>query len=91
MQAKNSLSSISVNQDLWIAQYHQEMKERDYISGLAAAKIEGIGIGRAEGILDTKIETARNYLKLGLTAEQVAVGSGLPLEEVRKIEAAIIR
>ncbi len=90
MQAKNSLSSISVNQDLWIAQYHQELKERDYISGLAAAKIEGIGIGRAEGILDTKIETARNYLKLGLTAEQVAVGSGLPLEKVRKIAATLI-
>ena len=38
MNAQKSLSSISANRDLWIAQYHQELHERDRISGLSAAR-----------------------------------------------------
>ena len=46
---------------------------------------EGIEEGRIEGRQEEKIETARNFLKMGLTLEQVAQGTGLPLEEVEKL------
>ena len=36
MQAQKSLSNISANRDLWIAQYRQELLERDRRSGLEA-------------------------------------------------------
>ena len=64
MQAQKSLSSISANRDLWIAQYHQELHERDRISGLSAARREGL----AEG----KVMLARKFMAMGHTAEEAA-------------------
>ena len=32
---------------------------------------------------DSKKETAKNFLKMGLTAEQVSIGTGLPIDEVK--------
>jgi len=37
MQAQKSLSSISADRDLWIAQYRQEMADRDKRSSICAA------------------------------------------------------
>ncbi|MBO4438374.1 MAG: hypothetical protein J5798_03410 [Spirochaetaceae bacterium] len=78
MNAKQSLSSISANQDLWVEQFRQEMFERDFRSGLSAAKEEG----RSEA----KLEAARNMLidKLG-TLEQIARCTDLPLETVQHL------
>jgi hypothetical protein len=39
-------------------------------------------IGREEGKSESKFEVARNFLKMGLPAEQVARGTGLSIEEV---------
>ena len=50
MQARESLSSISGDKELWIAQYRQEMIERDIRSGLSAARQEGIQEGIQEGV-----------------------------------------
>ena len=36
-----------------------------------------------------KIETARNFLKMGLSVEQVAHGTGLSIEEVNEINGKI--
>ena len=46
-------------------------------------RLEGIIEGRQEG----KIETAKNLIKMGLTLEQVAQGTGLSLEEVEQLAA----
>ena len=48
---------------------------------MAAQKNEGIAIGVREKALDT----ARAFLAMGLTTEQVAQGTGLPLEEVETL------
>ncbi len=53
------------------------------------AREEGIAIGKEQGERNAKLETARNYLLLGLTPEQVAQGSGLPLPEVQQIAAEL--
>ena len=57
-----------------------------YITDIRREAIEEGRIeGRQEGAEQAKIETARNFLKMGLTLEQVAQGTGLPLEEVEKL------
>ena len=81
MNAQKSLSSISANRDLWIAQYHQELHDRDRISGLAAARRDG----HKEGLADGVRMTARNLLALGTSIETSAKATGLSEDEIRKL------
>ena len=85
MQAQKSLSSISANRDLWIAQYRQEIADRDRRSSISAALKKGMDAGRIEGKIEGKYEVARNFLKMGLSPEQVAEGTGLSVSEVKSI------
>ena len=97
MNAQKSLSSISANRNLWIAQYHQELHERDRISGLNAAHQRGLDEGRKEGrkeghkeghkegLADGVRMTARNLLALGMSDEIIAKATGLSEDEIRKL------
>ena len=85
MNAQRSLSTISRNRSYWIAQYHQELHDRDIRSGLHAAEQKGVEKGRAEGERNKAIETARNFLKMGLTIQQIAQGTGLSEEEISSL------
>ena len=90
MNAKQSLSSISANQDLWVEQFRQEMFERDMRSGLSAAKSEGIAIGEKRGEERAKLESARNMLLKHIgTIEQIAEITGLPEEKIKKLAEKI--
>ena len=46
---------------------------------------------RAEGIEQEKKQSVLRYSQLGLTAEQIAKGSDLPIEEVQKILDSITK
>ena len=81
MNAKQSLSSISENQDLWVAQYRQEIHERDYRSGMSAAENRGLERGRTEA----KLEAARNLINLGVAFDIIAKAQGLPIETVQQL------
>ena len=76
MQAQKSLSSISADRDLWIAQYRQEMAERDHFSSLAAVRREGHKEGHREGLQDGikagRLALARKFMSMGHTAEESA-------------------
>ena len=80
MQAQKSLSSISTDRDLWIAQYRQEMAERDHFSSLAAVRREGHKEGHKEGhreglqdgIKAGRLALARKFMSMGHTAEESA-------------------
>ena len=89
MNAKQSLSSISANQDLWVEQFRQEMFERDYRSGLSAAENIGLERGRKEGITkgrsEAKLEAARNLLMENAPEDMIARCTGLPLETVQQL------
>ena len=97
MNASKSLSTISENRDMWIAQYRQEMKERDFRSSMTASLAKGfargmekgmekgIAKGMAQGMEESKRKTALNFLKMGLPVEQVAKGVGLSTDEVLKL------
>ena len=45
----------------------------------------GMAQGRTEGTRDTKIATARSFLAMGLSVQQVAQGTGLPIDEVEAL------
>ena len=89
MNAKQSLSSISADRDLWVEQFRQERFERDYRSGLSAAENRGIAIGeergKEAGRSEAKLEDARNMLMENLPAETVARCTGLSLETVQQL------
>ena len=46
---------------------------------------EAIAEARIEGAYDKAIETARNFLSMGFSVEQVAQGTGLPIEKVEEL------
>ena len=77
MQAQKSLSAISNNRDLWIAQYRQNVYETDRISGLYAAEKRG-ELAKAQS-------AARNALAMGLSQAQVSQITGLSIEEIQKL------
>jgi len=82
MNAQKSLSRISADKALWIAQWKQESFERDIRSGLHAAE----EIGMAKGAHNAKIEAARNLLAMHiLSVEQIAQAQGLSVEEVQRL------
>ena len=41
--------------------------------------------GREEGAYQTKLETARTFLTMGLSPAQVAQGTGLPMETIQEL------
>ena len=89
MQAQQSLSNISGNRDLWIAEYRKELAERDYRSGLEAAENKGLKRGLAQGLSQgrnlQKFETAKSALNLGFTPEQISLITGLSESEIQRL------
>ena len=68
LQARESLASISENQAQRIAQYRQEIFERDMRSGLSAARQEGLKAGLEE----KAVQIAKKYMALGHSAQEAA-------------------
>ena len=58
-----------------------ELTERAKKQGWDEGKIEG----QKEGAEQTKIETAKRFISMGLTLEQIVEGTGLPLEKVQEL------
>lgn len=57
--------------------------------GLAEGKAEGLAEGeakgKAEGEANARLETARNLIKLGVSAELISQATGLSAEEIKKL------
>jgi predicted transposase/invertase (TIGR01784 family) len=67
-----------------------EMLKKDtYDSGFTAGEKvgeeRGISIGLSQGAQQKAIETAKKFLAMGLSIEQVANGTGLSPEEIEKM------
>ena len=60
------------------------MDER-YAEGIATGRDEGITISFDRGSHDARVDTARAFLQMGLSPQQVAQGTGLPVDEVRAL------
>ena len=65
-----------------LATGREEGREEGISIGLERGREEGISVGIERGAYETKLETARAMLVIGMTNEQVQVCTGLPLERV---------
>ena len=54
--------------------------------GMEKGMAKGRAEGRAEGMAKEKLATARRLLSMGLSDEQVATATELPLEEIQKLK-----
>ena len=63
------------------------MTEYDYDTDIAVQREEAFNEGVSQGTEQAKIETARNLLIEGLSVEQVARCTGLPLEKVKELKS----
>ena len=76
------------------AEGHAEGRAEGRAEGMKQGRAEGMKQGRAEGRAEgmkqgraeEKKAIAKNLLAMGLTIEQVAQGSGLPIEEVKGLQ-----
>ena len=75
----------------WRAEYMtwEMLKQDTYDSGFSAGEEHGITIGREEGfsmgITQAKLETARKLIDLGLPQDQIALVTGVSVEEIEKL------
>ncbi len=64
-------------------------REEGISIGLATGREEGISIGLEQGLergaYQNKLETAKSFLAMGLSPEQVTLGTNLPLETVLEL------
>lgn len=79
-EALDTLKEISADKDEREIYYLRQHTEFGYLSEKNVAVQKEREKAKAE-----KIETARNFLRMGLSVEQVAQGTGLPIEEVNKL------
>lgn len=68
---------------------YQEGRSEGRLEGHKEGRAEGLAEGRAEGKTagrnEEKVENAKRFLAMGLSPEQVAAGTQLPLDEVKKL------
>lgn len=60
-------------------------KEEGLAEGIEIGKKEGRNEGRKEGRIEANTETAQRLLAMGLSAEQVAEATQLPLDIIEKL------
>ncbi|MBQ1999456.1 MAG: hypothetical protein II220_08240 [Spirochaetales bacterium] len=53
--------------------------------GITIGRNEGISLGITQGAYQKAVETAKKFLSMGLSVEQVADGTGLSIEEIEKL------
>ena len=88
-KALDTLKEISADEnerEIYMLRQHTEF---GYISeknvAIQNAKVEGEKIGIEKGEKRKAIETAKNFLKMGLSIEQVTQGTGLTISEIEDI------
>ena len=62
-----------------------ECRRDGYEEGLFTGREEGISIGLERGAYQTKLETARNLLQDGFSAEMIAKYTCLPEETIHQL------
>ena len=86
--AQALLKTMSRDQQEWENQFGYDRFVHDCISREKYAYSQGEQRGIAEGEHKRASEAARNALAMGLTAEQAAQITGLPLDEVQALQEA---
>ena len=62
-----------------------EFRREGLEEGISIGLTQGIERGREQGAYEKALETARKFLSMGLSPEQVVQGTNLPLEVVQEL------
>ena len=65
------------------------LMEYDYATDIEVQREEAFEKGVSKGEHQAKIETAKKFLTMGISIEQVAQGTGLSLETIENIAKTI--
>ena len=68
-----------------IAEAKSEAFEDGFSAGEERGRNEGISLGITQGEKKAKLETAKKFLSMGLSVEQVADGTGLSVDEIEML------
>ena len=79
------MSQVTDDMRAWAIRLSREGGEYDTLARLATAREKGEKIGFKKGSHTAKLEAARNFLRMGLSKEQVAQGTGLSVEEIQEL------
>ena len=63
----------------------KEAAEKAFENGFSAGEERGRNEGISLGAHQKAVETAKKFLSMGLSVEQVATGTGLSIEEIEKM------
>ena len=63
-----------------------DMRRDGFEEGLTTGLEQGREQGREQGAYEKALETAKKFLAMGLSPEQVAQGTNLPLETVLELD-----
>ena len=72
--------------DTDIAVQREEAYEDGLSKGLQQGISQGISQGIKQGAYQEKLETAKNFISMGLSIEQIAKGTGLSLEVIQTLK-----
>ena len=77
-------------QNMLLAEYDYDtdiavQRKEAFDDGIVIGEERGISIGLSQGEKKAKLETAKKFLAMGLSVEQVATGTGLSPEEIEKL------
>ena len=72
--------------DTDIAVQREEAGRIAFARGISQGKSLGLAEGEARGSRQTKLETARNLLRFGLSIQKIAQATGLTVQEVEALE-----
>ena len=67
----------------------QEGKQEGLAEGMELGMAKGMEKGRAQGTIDEKIATAKRLLGMGVSDEQVAAITLLPLDHIEKLKSSL--
>ena len=73
------------NEYLAMNLHDRDIKKQAFEDGLSQGISQGLSQGSSQGELQKAIETARNFLAMGLSPEQIAQGTGLSKETIEQI------
>ncbi|MBQ4555906.1 MAG: hypothetical protein IJA53_12455 [Spirochaetaceae bacterium] len=74
--------------DTDIAVQREEAYEAGLSKGLQQGISQGISQGIKQGVYQEKLETAKNFISMGLSIEQIAKGTGLSLEVIQTLKGS---
>ena len=64
--------------------HHVEMEKNNWLAeGRNEGRAEGLAEGRNEGRAEGRAEGALNLIQLGLSVEQIARATGIPVEQIK--------